>query len=96
MPCRDWDDSGASTVRYYQQRNDELSSMLCEACAQIERAKIHFPSARLSRWWENHKEQDRKAKEAAIKRLELDKKKQKAMNKLTKEELRLLGILDRK
>lgn len=94
MPCRDYYADSDSNASFYRQRADELSSMLCEACSLLEYSQ-HGLQGRLAVWWKKHKEADRAAAAAAKKREDNKRKKKAALNKLTAEEIRLLGILDR-
>lgn len=91
MPCRDYDDNGSSTIALYRQRNDELASMLCEACRTMQQYGV-IPNGRIAVWWKKHQEADRAAEFMRRKQLEEDKKRKEAMKKLTPEERKLLGV----
>lgn len=91
MPCRDYDDNGASTIAYYRQRNDEFARMLCSMCAEFEARGIKLPPG-VAPWYERHKEADMRAMEAKRKQEKEDKIRKDAMKKLTAQEAKLLGV----
>lgn len=71
MPCRDWDDSPGAFREVEnpetKMKLDNVTRLLCELMTQIDgkTASQHLNlSPELVRWWEAHKETDRKRKEA--------------------------------
>lgn len=90
MPCMD---GGPSYDDYDRMRDEisELSIILCAICEDLENENKPIPNRAII-WWEEHKEADRKreAKEEAEK--EEQNAREKALDKLTASERRLLDL----
>lgn len=91
MPCRDYEGRDYSRENDLRMQNDRLASMLCEACALLEHTNVGL-QGRLSSWWIQHKEADRKAAEARKQERIKEQKIQKALAKLTEEDKKLLRV----
>ena len=79
-------------------RLDMLARLACAYCSQLEKEGKEIPKEARG-WWKHHKKMDEvRKREEAMKaveeraRIEAEKKKQDALNKLTAEEKRLLGL----
>ena len=92
MPCRSYDDYDVSAE--YARKLDGMAAMLCTVCTYLEQSNLPIPGA-AAVWWKNHKAADKAAAEAERKRESNRRKKKNALTKLTEEEIKLLGILDR-
>lgn len=79
MPCRSYEADEAPSLLPLL---DEVTSMLCELCVQVEKENPKKLTGRISQWWNKHKEDDAKekarlkllheAKEAAQKKKDLE------------------------
>jgi hypothetical protein len=70
---------------------DDLTRMLCEAMAILEKYKIKL-SPELTTWWRKHKEADAKEQERIKRKINRDRQRRLALEKLTMQERKLLGI----
>lgn len=72
---------------------DELTDKLCEACRHLEKhGLIYRISGELNSWWKHHRAGDRKQRKFKKDISKDGKLKEKALAKLTSEEMRVLGL----
>jgi len=93
MPCRSDDRYDCDSSK---PELDKVTRLLCDVCKHLEKghsASFIFNSpSELSTWWKKHQAEDQK-REAVEKAEALkEQKKRDALNKLTDEEKKLLGI----
>ena len=102
MPCQSYDsrwddyDSDRDKIRELKKQADMLARIACKALQELEDNKIEdmilLRDDEVRVWWQKHKEDDRRAREALeAKRLKAEAK-ARAMAKLTDEEKVLLGL----
>jgi hypothetical protein len=105
MPCTD---GGYSNDQYDEMRArlNKATALLCEVLTQLEGQssvfvgkdgrilynKLDPENLGLESWWVKHQEDDRRRIEKENQAIEKEKIKQKALNKLSPEEKRLLGL----
>ena len=91
MPCQ----SDYGDEIYYKSKCDQLTRMLCDVCKKAESITDHewLFTSELRAWWDDHKKADaeRNAREDA--KAEENRKKRVALDKLTHDEMKLLGII---
>ncbi len=63
MPCRDHQEDWGTRNLDAQEKCDELAAMLCTACKLLESKFIAFEDTAIIKWWANHQESDRHARE---------------------------------
>jgi len=96
MPCMSYDDRPDYDAREWKNKTDKLARIACKALQALEdMGKEDFlllQDDEVRTWWAEHKEADRRAREAAeAKRVRAEAKKL-ALSKLTDEEKVLLGL----
>jgi hypothetical protein len=90
MPCRDWDDMNTRTVEVDR---PVTVNRLCAAYRIIEQAGLmEKVSVKGRAWWEAHKVEDARRKEAERKRLAREEKRKHIIEGLTDEQCKILGI----
>lgn len=89
MPCTD---GGVPYPDYTQQRLDKATRLLCELCDQLENGNFTGFSGEMSEWWRKHQKADAKRKAAEALEQQRIKMRERALNKLTPKERRLLGV----
>jgi len=102
MPCQSYDDNWRSydsdrdKVKELKKQADMLARIACKALSELEENKIEdmllLKDDEVRTWWAQHKEDDRKAKEAREARERRAAIKKAALAKLSEEEKELLGI----
>lgn len=106
MPCRvDHFDSYLEIEN--QRKINELEAMLCAVLSvlaseghlfatlnKINEEESGIRCAALREWWKNHQEKDRDRREKEKQEKELAQKKFFALNKLTEEEKKILGLAE--
>ena len=90
MPCR-VDDFGTTDTERYRDEANKVTRMLCTMCEVYEKAGFAIPGSIVG-WWEKHQEVDRKRREAEEKERLRKLLKKNALNKLTSEERKALGL----
>jgi len=104
MPCTDYGYERAESQEL-RTRLDSVTNLLCSLCKNAEKIGVLQTIASISvkRWWENHKEQDKRrlyeerryAKEQAQHQKELlrkSKAKKEVLAKLSEKERKILGL----
>jgi hypothetical protein len=101
MPCQSydssWDDgSDARKIRELKKQSDMLARIACKALTELENNKIEdlllLRDDEVRVWWAQHKEDDRKAREAREIKERRAAMKKAALAKLSEEEKSLLGL----
>jgi hypothetical protein len=101
MPCQSydssWDDgSDARKIRELKKQADMLARIACKALTELENNKIEdlllLRDDEVRVWWAQHKEDDRKAREAREIKERRAAMKKAALAKLSEEEKSLLGL----
>jgi hypothetical protein len=87
MPCGDPSPYPASRESDY----DTIKAHLCWACHTLENAGAILPPD-LARWWQQHQEVDARRKQAEAEATHRAMVKRAALEKLTPEERRALGV----
>jgi hypothetical protein len=105
MPCQSYDDNWRSydsdrdKVKELKNQADKLARIACKALNALEAmGKEDFlllKDDEVRAWWTEHKEADRKAREAERIKQERKEAKARAMAKLTDEDKILLGLKKR-
>lgn len=98
MPCTY--DGPPSYGPSYKKELDEVTELLCELCQHLEGTPStrfgnnfkRFSTIALREWWEKHKKMDAERLERERREAAEKKAKENALNKLTPEERKLLGI----
>ena len=98
MPCSDGNYGGTVYVDNPEtmKRLDKVTRLLCGLCKTLTQSGLskHIEADReLFKWWFDHQEVDRRRKEAEEKEAEKNRKLRVALDKLTDEEKKLLGII---
>ena len=92
MPCSD----GGGYHRDNHEREDMLARIACAALTELERLGqedfILLQNDEVREWWAEHKEFDRLRQEQERKIQEMQRKRKEALDKLTPEEKKILGI----
>lgn len=91
MPCRDYSSDYDLSVER-QRKVDKLTRMLCTVLSAYNEAGIRKLPAEVREWWREHQALDRQrlaAEEASRQRARLKKR---ALDKLTPEERKALGV----
>ena len=102
MPCQSYDDSWRSAssderkIKELKAQADKLARIACKALGALEAMEkedfLLLKDDEVRTWWAQHKEDDRKAREAEeAKRAKLEARKR-ALAKLTDEDKILLGL----
>lgn len=96
MPCYDERSSPEYISREYSKQIGELTEMLCEACGKLD-AYGHMKalSGNTQKWWAHHKAADEKRRKAAEERKVLKSIADKAMKRLSPEEIEALQFVGR-
>lgn len=101
MPCMSYDTNWAnsssdSDIRRLKKETDKLARIACKALAALEAmGKEDFlllKDNEVREWWAEHKEADRRAREAEERKQALKAAKARALAKLSDEEKVLLGL----
>ena len=106
MPCYDPPLTQAEINEQERQRvarelekfnhNSPVAEMLCHVLGELETAeepvKLHELPANILKWWEEHKERDRKKARAQQRKFDEAAERERALLKLTPHEKRLLGV----
>lgn len=95
MPCRDYsyDDNGAEDIARLREQNDKLARVACSfATAWRDGLSVKGISKEAAEWWVAHQKADMEAMRREAERQGEEQAKQKALDKLTKTERKLLGI----
>lgn len=102
MPCRDyysdeWNDPKSSyEYRHLKSRADMLARIACKAMTALEELGqedfLLLKDEEVRMWWTDHKEADRKEREAEEQKKRLIRTKEEALAKLSEEELEILGL----
>ena len=102
MPCQsygdDWtrENDPSRKLKVLKQEADMLARIACKALAELEANKIEdmllLRDDEVRVWWQKHKEDDRKAREAREAKERRAAAKKAALAKLSEEEKELLGI----
>ena len=102
MPCQSYDNSWDSgdddrrKIRELKKQADMLARIACKALSELEENKIEdmllLRDDEVRQWWQKHKEDDRKAKEAREAKERRTAIKKAALAKLSEEEQELLGL----
>ena len=104
MPCRDYESDSWSNTSYEEinrlkKQADRLARIACKAMDALEqdgRADLLLlKDDEVRAWWTEHKEADRKAREAEERKQALKAAKARALAKLSDEEKVLLGLKKR-
>lgn len=104
MPCQDYRTNDVVYIKNpvdkeLKKRLDKVTRLLCYLCGKVENigpisrlnaAKLIKDNDELNAWWQDHKEQDRKAREEEL-RKQRERDKQEVAKQL-KESLRKSGI----
>lgn len=105
MPCMD----GGPSVHEVEREMREVSKMLCSVMRQIEAQKLDKPgrlaaggkpkpfiqmSPELATWWKTHKRFDKEREDREKELSRIEQLRAKARSKLTKLELKALGLED--
>ena len=102
MPCMDYRDEPSVIIRENTDKIDNLTQLLCGVMRQLDTRgiKLHFGKdvAGLKTWWKNHQEQDRRRieaeQQAANEKRDRKRIRKQALNKLSDEERKALGLGD--
>lgn len=102
MPCQSYDsswdqhDSDRDKIRELKKQADMLARIACKALQELEDNKIEdmilLRDDEVREWWQKHKEDDRKAREAREAKERRAAIKKAALSKLSEEEKEVLGI----
>ena len=102
MPCQSYDsswdnyDSDRDKIRELKKQADMLARIACKALQELEDNKIEdmilLRDDEVRVWWQKHKEDDRKAREAREAKERRAAIKKAALSKLSEEEKEVLGI----
>ena len=102
MPCQSYDsrwddyDSDRDKIRELKKQADMLARIACKALTALEEMEkedfLLLQDDEVREWWQEHKEADRKAREAEELKQRKKEAKARAMAKLTDEEKVLLGL----
>lgn len=97
MPCYTevTEEDIAARYRSEFRHNSDVAEMLCSVLRKEEREGVliaEWYGDTVARWWKEHQERDRKKNEAERKAKKERDKRKAAVDKLTPEERRLLGI----
>lgn len=98
MPCNDGGYSSQDDyeLRELKKRNDKLARIACAVMTALEAEGhedfIMLQNEEVREWWAEHKEYDRKRREAEAERRRLAQLKKDALAKLSPEECKVLGI----
>lgn len=96
MPCTDgggpipYPCNHSAEIKHLKARNDELARLLCGLCNEI--ASTYEFKGPLKEWWDAHQEFDRKRKQKEAEEKLKRRNRKAALDKLTKEERKLLGL----
>lgn len=98
MPCRsEWPED---TSYRYKVEMDRATRIACELAKKLEQGAnpvtiaVPWFSKETSDWWKKHKESDARRLEAEAKAMRIRTIKEQALNKLSREERRALGLPD--
>ena len=102
MPCMSYDDSWRSAssderkIKELKAQADKLARIACKALNALETMEkedfLLLKDNEVREWWAEHKEADRRAREAEERKQALKAAKARAMAKLTDEDKILLGL----
>jgi hypothetical protein len=102
MPCQSYDsswdqhDSDRDKIRELKKQADMLARIACKALQELEDNKIEdmilLRDDEVREWWQKHKEDDRRAREAREAKERRAAIKKAALSKLSEEEKEVLGI----
>lgn len=105
MPCLSYEDdsrTGSPTQSWQYKElkanNDKLARIACKALFELERVcgshdlKLVEDDQEVAEWWTAHKEADRKAMEARLRKAHEAVVRKQALDKLSDEEKKILGI----
>ena len=105
MPCMSYDDSWRSApsderkIKELKAQADKLARIACKALNALETMEkedfLLLKDDEVRKWWAEHKEADRRAREAEERKQALKAAKARAMAKLTDEDKVLLGLKKR-
>lgn len=101
MPCQSYSTDWAETsndrdIKRLKKEADMLARIACKALTELENNKIEdlllLRDDEVRTWWAEHKEADRKAREAREAKERREAKKKAALAKLSEEDKILLGL----
>jgi hypothetical protein len=98
MPCRSYpEDFPEEMNKLTQEKLDVVSRIACKALQHIEDSNdgleiLILKDPEIAKWWSAHKEADRKEQEKKRKEAEIKRLKKEALAKLTTEEKKILGL----
>ena len=105
MPCMSYDDdwrkqpSDDRKIKELKAQADKLARIACKALGALEAMEkedfLLLKDNEVREWWAEHKEADRRAREAEERKQALKAAKARAMAKLTDEDKILLGLKKR-
>ena len=105
MPCMSYDDSWRSApsderkIKELKKQTDKLARIACKALGALEAMEkedfLLLKDNEVREWWTEHKEADRRAREAEERKQALKAAKARALAKLTDEDKILLGLKKR-
>lgn len=105
MPCMSYDDSWRDhssderKIKALKSQADKLARIACKSLNALEAMEkedfLLLKDNEVREWWAEHKEADRKAREAEERKQALKAAKARAMAKLTDEDKILLGLKKR-
>ena len=95
MPCRDWGDNPSVVYRddpETRRRLDLATRVACAALRTLSKEAINNLPQEVRVWWEKHQEMDRRREVAERNQRQKEAAKKRALNKLTPEERKALGV----
>lgn len=105
MPCMSYDDSWRSApsderkIKELKAQTDKLARIACKALNALETMEkedfLLLKDNEVREWWQEHKEADRRAREAEERKQALKAAKARALAKLSDEDKILLGLKKR-